>query len=71
MEAVHPYVEAFSRPIEGSKLPGFSHIYRNTEAWNELVVSPVPGEFSLKKILLDLFLNKYSNRPYVGTNGLI
>lgn len=63
--------EAFSTPLEGSKKPGFSHIYRNSLSLNELVMTPVPGEFSLKKILVDLFLNKYSSRPYLGKEIVI
>jgi hypothetical protein len=65
MELQQPW--GYSKPIENSKQPGFSHIYRNSNAFEELQLTPVSGVTSLKKLYLDLFLNKYADRPFVGT----
>ena len=57
---------AINKPVEGSREPGFSHIYRNSSFFGELVVSTAPGQHSLKSVFIDMFLNKYPNKNYLG-----
>lgn len=56
----------FSVPLEGSREKGFSHVYRNSASLKELTLTPVAGVVNLKQIYLDLFLNKYSHKRFLG-----
>ena len=53
--------------MEGTREKGFSHIYRNSTNLTQLEVTPVPGVYSLKQLLLEFFLNKYANKKFLGT----
>ena len=55
-----------SKPIEGTKEKGFSHIYRNAKFMDKLYDSPDPKLTSLRDIIVENCLGKFKDREFLG-----
>lgn len=55
----------YSVPIEGTKQPGFSHVYRNPKQVGELATTHDPSCSSMKDVIYKTFKN-HSGRDFLG-----
>lgn len=56
----------YSKPVEGTKEKGFSHIYRNADYMDKVYETPEPQYKSLRDILVENCLTKYPNNDFYG-----
>ena len=62
----NPSSVVYSKPVEGTKEPGFSHIYRNADYMDKVYETPQPQYKSVRDILVDNCLTKFPNNDCYG-----
>ena len=60
----HDYV--YSYPLENSKKPGFSSVYRKPETREQLIVSKDPNVLTVQRFLETNFLQNFPSRNCLG-----